>query len=545
MSSITGFANLYDPEEKNNNPPFSLSAKMVTSNHLRLNFTIEPGFYLYQRSFIFYEKGNLNNYLKPLTYPQASTRLDSPLPIYKTPFSLEFILNDKTLKNGLIIEYQGCSEKGICLPPEKKQLKFINHLPEIIPYSVSTPPLTQKTLKVFLSYVTFFIMGILLSFTPCVLPLMPIVLNILVGKPQENAYSPVILSILYVISMSFTYTLLGLGVGVLGIHIPTIIQQHPSIIIVFSFILLIMACYQFEIFNFSRDFSLKFPSLIKFKQGTAVNAILVGAASSILLSPCITPALIGALAYVGQTGDAFFGGIALFIFSIGMGIPFILLSMVGGHFLPKAGAWMIPIKQFTGVLLLALCLELLANLLPFSILKILCYLWLIGSSCIILFFKTNHTKTFLIKYLLLFIFWGLSGVWINYIFKTNSPIHNTLPFKTLRTLSDLNLAFEESKNTQKPLLIDVYANWCRTCKIQEQLWFKNITLRELFTHYVLYRVDITGDQSIQDNLIQGLGIVGAPTYFIYSKEGKLIHTLNGEIKENQIIKALREVEQLN
>ena len=379
---------------------FQVSIEESDKNKIVTNWYVEDGYYLYKDKISVAPKDQKNIELGVLSLPQGEEKIDeyfgkiisidhsfqSVIPINKVPADVSTI--------DLIVKYQGCAKAGLCYPPIIKNLRaeLSNSNGGVIVTSanssVSNPvnssagfqseqdriATTLASGKLWFTVITFFGLGLLLAFTPCVFPMIPILSSIIVGQGENISASKAFsLSLVYVLAMAVTYTAAGVVVGLSGENIQ-IWFQNPWVISVFAgiFVLLSLAMFGF--------YELQMPNAVQSKlnqisstqqQGTYLGTGIMGFLSALIVGPCVTAPLIGALIYIAETGDAIIGGVALFALSMGMGTPLLAIGTSAGKILPKAGAWMDIVKGVFGVLLLALAIWMLERILPASIILLL------------------------------------------------------------------------------------------------------------------------------------------------------------------------------
>ncbi len=475
------------------NEAFALKADMnPTQNTVLVHFDIAPGYYLYREHFHFFSNQNDPVPATAITFPKAITKHDADLGdhlIYRKNVDILLTLPKDTIAKGLRIEYQGCAAAGFCYPTETKNITFSNEgIATITDSTTETPAVYESETShitnllqdsnLGLTLAIFFGMGILLAFTPCVLPMVPILANILTGnKGPLTKKRSLYLSGLYVLSMALCYTVAGVIAGLLGNHLPSTLQQ-PLVLVALSFLLLLFALSQFDLLQFQlpqvfANIGNQFGQ--KYQQGSALGAISMGMVSALVVSPCVTPALVAALAYIGQTGNAVVGGLALFVLAIGMGTPLMLAATLGSHLLPKAGAWMGSIKFITGLLLLVLAGSMLLRAVPL---------------------QASTDK--------------------------QASIKEHGAFTLIATQEELNQAILNARQQGKAVLLDVSAEWCVACHEMDKEVFDNQHIQTLLKPVHLLRLDLTQTTPLKTDLTKSLNIIGPPTLIFFDKEGKEI-----------------------
>lgn len=494
---------------------FILQITPIKKNNLttaKIHFNIAPHYALYQEHFKFRRLNGQPIPEKNITLPPALVKKEGQeeYKIYKK--EIEILVALDQADSGLRIQYQGCGEMGFCYPPVSQELRIVNGSVQITKLSpeafetVSTKAVTQTLVgqsseqsstpaapdepesevdhitdffqgKSILSTLAAFLgLGLLLAFTPCVLPMVPILANILVGQQQPlSRKRSFTLSGLYVLSMAACYALAGLAAGLLGSHLSTTLQQ-PLILVSLSFLLLLFALSQFNVVQVQLPLfltgTLKRLEIKHHHQGSALGAIGMGAISALVASPCVTPALVGALTYIGQTGDALLGGLALFFLALGMGLPLLMAACIGSHLLPKAGAWMKYIKNITGLLLVGLAGSILWRAVPL----------------------TSNTAV-----------------------ASTAAIHDFTP---VHSVAELKEALKLAETQKKPVLLDVYADWCVSCRQMDKEVFEDKQIQAQLKGVQLLRLDLTQQTQASKHLQKELGIVGPPMVLFFWPDGQ-------------------------
>ena len=487
------------------------------------------------------------NVPEPVTYDEFIVHFNNlDLTI---PFSL---LKSKIDSNEYEIEFhfQGCSKLGLCYAPINE--KYLLTLAEVAPKVETKKDIEQKietnenlsetdsianSLKeknLLLVLVTFFGFGLLLSLTPCVFPMIPILSSIIVGASKNETMTAsrgFFLSLVYVLSMSVAYTIAGVIAGIFGANLQVALQ-NPYVLVVFALVFVALA---FSMFGY---FEIKLPQSIqtklnkttdgKEKQGIAGIAIM-GFLSALIVGPCVAPPLAGALVYIGQTGDALFGGLALFVMSLGMGVPLLLIGLGAGKFMPKPGGWMESITRIFGIVMLGVAIWLLDRVLDATIIIYLWALLLLGSAIYLKIYQ--HILTQLITVVLFILgvvlFVGaISGATnpLNPLEKFTSSkavqsLDEKLVFTKIKNIQELELAI---KNSDKPVMLDFWASWCVACKEFEEITFKDEEVIKKLQGFTLLKADVTANNDDDKALQKMFGIVGPPGIIFWDKNKKEI-----------------------
>ncbi|WP_368030359.1 protein-disulfide reductase DsbD [Arcobacter sp. s6] len=471
------------------------------------------------------------------------------------PFSL---LKSKVDSNEVEIEikFQGCSKAGLCYAPMGE--KYTLNLDGIVIKETKIAENSSKTKEtkeivapentdlnetdtianslkdgnILLILATFFGFGLLLSLTPCVFPMIPILSSIIVGASQKEkmtASKGFFLSLVYVLSMSVAYTIAGVIAGVFGANLQVALQ-NPYVLVVFALIFVALA---FSMFGY---FEIRLPESIqtklnkttdgKEKQGVAGIAIM-GFLSALIVGPCVAPPLAGALVYIGQTGDALLGGMALFVMSLGMGVPLLLIGLGAGRFMPKPGGWMEGITRIFGIVMLGVAIWLLDRVLDATLLMYLWALLLIGTAVYLKIYKNILAQTLTVVIFILgtsLLIGAISGS-TNPLkpfdkFTSSKGVQLTsekLVFTKIKNIDELNLAI---KNSSKPVMLDFWASWCVACKELEEITFKDEEVIKKLQGFTLLKADVT-ENNDDDKALQKLyGIVGPPGLIFWDKDKK-------------------------
>lgn len=438
------------------------------------------------------------------------------------------------------IKFQGCSKDGLCYAPmgEKYKLTLGDTITKTSAEDIKKEPeattlnetdtiansLKDGNLLIILA--TFFGFGLLLSLTPCVFPMIPILSSIIVGASKnENmtATKGFLLSLVYVLSMSVAYTIAGVIAGLFGANLQAALQ-NPYVLVVFSLIFVALA---FSMFGF---YEIKIPESLQTKlnkttdgkqnQGL-IGIAIMGFLSALIVGPCVAPPLAGALVYIGQTGDAILGGMALFVMSLGMGVPLLLIGLGAGRFMPKPGGWMEGITKTFGIVMLGVAIWLLSRVLDGSTIIALWVLLVLGTG---IYLRTlangiadlGSSLSFIIGVVL--IVGVISGAKdpLNPFEKiplfNNKTTSNELVFKKVKNITELELAI---KNSKKPVMLDFWASWCVACKELDTVTFKDAEVIRKLQQFTLLEADVTQNSDEDKELQKRFGVVGPPALIFW------------------------------
>nr|WP_265937068.1 protein-disulfide reductase DsbD [Aliarcobacter butzleri] len=443
------------------------------------------------------------------------------------------------------LKFQGCSKAGLCYAPmSQKQILVLNtNIQDEVSTNINETDSIANSLKeknLLLVLLTFFGFGLLLSLTPCVFPMIPILSSIIVGASKNETMTArrgFFLSLVYVLSMSIAYTIAGVIAGIFGANLQVALQ-NTYVLVIFALIFVALA---FSMFGY---FEIRLPQAIqnrvnkttdgKEKQGILGIAIM-GFLSALIVGPCVAPPLAGALVYIGQTGDAILGGLALFVMSLGMGVPLLLIGLGAGKFMPKPGGWMESITKIFGIVMLGVAIWLLDRVLDASIIIYLWALLLLGSAIYLKIYQHILTQliTVVIFILGVILFVGaISGATnpLNPLEKfTSSKMTQVsdekLIFKKVKNIQELELAI---KNSNKPVMLDFWASWCVSCKELEEITFQDEQVINKLQEFTLLKADVTQNNDEDKALQKKFGVVGPPALIFWDKD-------KNEIQASRII----------
>jgi thioredoxin:protein disulfide reductase len=521
---------------------FRLSAEAAGPDRVRLTWTIADGYYIY-RSRIKAETSGATAQLGQLDLPTGKMKTDeyfgeqevyyheivATLPVARaastTPTELP-----------LTITHQGCADAGLCYPPETRDINVT--LP---PGSASSVGFVSeqdrlatliRTGSLPLVLVTFFGLGLLLAFTPCVLPMVPILSGIIAGQgPRVTTGRAFALSLTYVLGMAFTYTVAGALFAAAGQQVQAVFQQ-TWIVLLFAGLFVLLALSMFGLFT------VQMPAAVQTRlanlsnrqtAGTFGGVAVMGALSALIVTTCVAPPLIATLSVIGQSGDMVRGSAALFLMSLGMGAPLLIVGASAGRLLPRAGAWMDDVKQFFGVLMLGVAVWMLARIVPERVALVL---WaipaLIGAWLLWRLVRRAGPALWIARGA--GVAAGLYGVALmaGAALGATDPLaplprlarqHEELPFKTIKSVDDLTREVAAAKAKGQPVLLDFYADWCVSCKEMEKYTFTDQQVQAALANVLLLRADVTANDDVDKALLKHFRIFGPPTIAFYSGDG--------------------------
>ncbi|MDN5091520.1 protein-disulfide reductase DsbD [Aliarcobacter butzleri] len=533
-------------------PEEAFKVKFIKNeDSLNIKFELGKDIYLY------HDKLQIN-ILKPQKI-EITKELNIPKPVNYEEFIVHFDDLNLTIPYNLLkskvdskefeieLKFQGCSKAGLCYAPmsQKQILMFDENIEN---KNINLENLNEtdsiannlKEKNLLLVLLTFFGFGLLLSLTPCVFPMIPILSSIIVGASKNETMTAsrgFFLSLVYVLSMSIAYTIAGVVAGIFGANLQVALQ-NPYVLVIFALIFVALA---FSMFGY---FEIRLPQAIqnrvnkttdgKEKQGV-VGIAVMGFLSALIVGPCVAPPLAGALVYIGQTGDAILGGLALFVMSLGMGVPLLLIGLGAGKFMPKPGGWMESITKIFGIVMLGVAIWLLDRVLDTNIIMYLWALLLLGSAIYLKIYQHILTQliTVVIFILGVVLFVGaISGATnpLNPLEKfTSSKMTQVsdekLIFKKVKNIQELELAI---KNSNKPVMLDFWASWCVSCKELEEITFQDEQVINKLQEFTLLKADVTENNDEDKALQKKFGVVGPPALIFWDKD-------KNEIQASRII----------
>ncbi|MEZ6975227.1 MULTISPECIES: protein-disulfide reductase DsbD [Aeromonas] len=507
-------------------------------NRLLLRLRIADDYYLYRHRFSF--QGENLTFEEPVL-PAGTDHEDDffgKTQVYYREVQIPVTLTEAGQQASLKISYQGCTD-GLCYPPTDKRIAVEPLVAEPPHDQVDAPtpaPASSQQDQLaaalgsqgfWLSVAAFFALGLGLAFTPCVFPMYPILTGIIAGAGHRlSTRRAFLLSFVYVQGMAVTYTLLGLVVASAGLKFQAALQ-HPYVLIGLSVMFVLLALSMFGLYTLQLPSSLqtRLSGLSNRQQGGSVLGVgIMGMISGLVCSPCTTAPLSGALIYVAQSGDLWLGGAALYALSLGMGLPLLLLGTSGGKLLPKAGAWMDVIKQLFGFALLAVPILLLSRLWSDQVATLAWLGWGL-LLCGYLYHHNQHQQHSVGRSLRGFVLLlaMISAVVVgkdlllppqgaSTAAQTEAPA-----FIRIKTLDDLKTQLAAARG--KPVLLDLYADWCVACKEFEHKTFSDPAVRERFGQMVLLQADVTANDDADVELLNGLNVLGLPTLIFFDRAG--------------------------
>ena len=533
---------------------FALEVHAIDQHTLIASFSVTPSYYLYRNKTEFSIDGGKTRVVR-VDLPKGEIKNDpnfGTLEVYHQSFQAQIALENADPAKPLVLNatYQGCSDNGLCYPPIEKAISV--DLTQTV--SAATAPFTpvstasdNETSKIaslfrngsFWLIVSFFFgAGLLLSLTPCVFPMIPILSGIIVGRGHKITHvHALILSLAYVLGMAITYAIAGIAAGYSGNLISSALQT-PWVLGGFAAIFVLLSLAMFGLYE------LQLPTALQSKLSDTSNKLhgghlsgvfAMGALSAVIMGPCVAAPLAGALLYISQTHDAVLGGTALFVLALGMGAPLLLIGTSAGALLPRAGAWMEAVKRFFGVMMLAMAIWIVSPVIPVSAQMLLWAALLIFAAIFLhALDPLPHTalgwhkvgKSVGIFALLLgvaFLVGALSGARdilrpLGNIGRASAEVPASLQFDRIKTGADLDARIAAAKG--KTVMLDFYADWCVSCKEMERLTFSDAGVQARLKNAVLLQADVTANDAADKTLLQRFQLFGPPATLFFAADGK-------------------------
>jgi thiol:disulfide interchange protein DsbD len=537
---------------------FPFNAEVKNGQTLQLHWEIAEGYYLYRDKLKLSLENSPDVSIASFSTPRGELKEDElfgTVETYHGPITVELPLIRKTTATQeitLIAEFQGCAEKGVCYPPIKKKTTL--QLPALtettqknsLPLAVTIPKPQQseqeqiaselKGNSLWLTIVTFFGFGLLLALTPCVFPMIPILSGIIVGHGDKiTTRHAFLISVVYVIATALTYTFFGVLAGLFGSNIQALFQ-NPWVLTTFSALFVALSLSMFGFYELQLPSSLqsRLSELSHKQKHTYIGTAIMGVLSALIVGPCIAAPLAGALIYIGQSGDAILGGLALFSMGIGSGIPLIIIGTSAGKLMPKAGPWMYAIKAFFGVSLLGVAIWLMERILPTEMTMLL---WALLFICSSVYMRASDSikeedsgwhklwkgvGQFLLIIGVLMIIGAASGN--RDVFHPLRGLTNGAPtattaasFTTIHSSNALNRQLELASQQNRWVMLDFYADWCISCKEMEET-FREESVQQKLSQMLLIKADVTENSDQEKALLSQFGLVAPPAILFFAPD---------------------------
>ncbi|MGP2735149.1 protein-disulfide reductase DsbD [Serratia bockelmannii] len=495
-------------------------------NQVTLNWQIRPGYYLYRQQIkLVPQQATLGAF----TLPEGLSHKDEffgEVAIFKQQLNLQVPLQQAAANASLSVTYQGCAEAGFCYPPETRTIP-LDAVSAAAPLSASAPaeaPATPASLP--FSPLWALLIGIGIAFTPCVLPMYPLISGIILGRDRPQSSGRILaLAVVYVQGMALTYTLLGLVVAAAGLQFQAALQ-HPYVLIGLSALFIALALSMFGLY------SLQLPSALQTRlanwsntqRGGSLNGVfLMGALAGLICSPCTTAPLSAILLYIAQSGNLWAGGGTLYLYALGMGIPLVIVTLFGNRLLPRSGPWMQYVKEAFGFVILALPVFLLERVIGdlwglrlWSLLGLAFFSWAFALSL-----RSARGWARALQLLLLAAAVIAARPLQDWAFGTDQAQQAAQPhlaFTRINNVEQLDLVLQQARG--KPVMLDLYADWCVACKEFEKYTFSDAAVQASLANAVLLQADVTANSAEQAALLKHLKVLGLPTILFFDPAGQ-------------------------
>lgn len=534
-----------------------------TGNQLKISFVIADGYYMYRDKLKFSTNGAT---LAEINLPKGKIHHDDYFgeqEVYTSYIELPIGIKQANKDSSVSVTFMGCAEGKLCYPPTTRKALLTSVA--LNDGNISPDKETQSTSELnsqsqqnkqvvseqdrlsqllsnnnfALTLLIFFGLGIGLALTPCVFPMYPILSGIIVGQKQKLSTAKAFtLSMAYVQGMAITYSILGLIVASAGLKYQAALQ-HPYVLITLAILFALLSLSMFGLYD------LKMPSRWQQKMnqlsnnqkgGNLTGVFMMGVISGLVASPCTTAPLSGALIYVAQSGNLLLGFLTLYVLSMGMGLPLIILGTSGGKLLPRAGRWMEIIKTIFGFLLIAVSIVMIGRIWPGEVSDVLWSVWglvltgyLMHQNKLTEFsWKQSARSVLLLLALLASVSYGFQSI-MGHMHResisVNSNVQASNKFITIKTIEDLDKQLLEAKQAGKPVLVDFYADWCVACKEFINITFKDVEVKKRFKNIVLLKADVTKSDTDDNALLERYHVLGLPTLLLFNSHGEQMKNL--------------------
>lgn len=564
---------------------FRIEKKQIDAQNIHLQFIIADGYYLYKDRFSF-STDNPNVTIASFTLPKGQIKQDEffgEVEVYHAVLDLVIpITNPDKLAFNFEIKYQGCAEKGLCYPMETVSISIVGNTSPVVESAteIKTDDKLNKTISsekpkilsfseswVALSWyelLTIFGFGLTLSFTSCVYPMLPILVGIVL-RGQTGTLKAIILALIYILAMSTTFAVAGVVAGFLGAGSSLQIRmQSPWVLIPFACFFVLFAFSMFGVLN------IRLPAFFtnslnkvadKAHGGSILGAAILGACSSLVVSPCVSVPFVAILGYISSSGDAIGGGIKLFILGLGMGVPLFIIAAGGKALLPKAGMWMVVVRNAIGVMLLAVAIYLLSRVIPGYVTLALWGLLAAGVAIFIGTFDFTTGKTNIQKlaqvlglFLIVYAICAWVGAWqgntdplqsLKGISTTEQSTtkNSTLNWQVVYNQEELNSQLTVAKAAGKIAMVDWSADWCIACLKMEKEVFENNEVATKLADYQLVKIDMSKMTDQHRQLQNYYKVFGPPTILFFDKTGnELVNArIIGEMGQAEFLEHLNKI----
>ncbi len=549
---------------------FKLTARPLDERTVEVTYTVAPGYYLYREQFKFAANGAT---LGAPVLPAGKTKFDETfqkdVETYRDVVRIAVPVTQTAGKFELLVTNQGCADKGLCYPPQQRGIEVklagvggdgsarVMRANENLAAISGTDPASApaaataattyaaddagidgalRSGKFWTVVGVFFLAGILLSLTPCVLPMLPILSSIIVGHgAQVSRGRGLVLAASYSLGMALVYTALGVGAGLAGEGLAAALQK-PWVLSAFAIALVALSLSMFGVYE------LQLPSALtgrlsnasqRLPAGRFAGVFAMGGVSALLVSPCVAAPLAGALVYLSQTRDVWLGGTALFSLAAGMSVPLLLMGASAGALLPRAGGWMDEVKRFFGILLLGVALWTVQSVLPASL--VLAFWGALAIAAAVMLVSSHHGRRA----------GGTQSIWRRVLAAVlaacglmqlvgaasggtnpSQPLAHLrggqsaaagLTFTYVRSAAELDNAL---RTAGRPVMLDFYADWCVSCKEMERFTFVDPAVQKKLSGALLLKADVTANNEADRTLLKRFNLFGPPGTIFFDAQGR-------------------------
>ena len=524
---------------------FKMSVTNIGEKKILIDWQIEEGYYLYMGMFEF-STDQENVKITKAQMPDGTKKVDEffgNVDVYYNSTSAELTFDKINKNTNLIVTYQGCADAGLCYPPIKKIISLDKYSSEeglFLKTSSSNDQfyITEQlnTQSIILNIFLFLLAGLLLSFTPCVFPMIPILTGIIVGQgPNISRKKSFLLSLTYVLTMAFTYAIAGTIIAASGINIQASLQS-PYVIgtLTILFIILALSMFNFITIQMPQYFqNILINKSNNNKSGSYVGVGIMGSLSALIVGPCVTAPLIGALVYIASTNNYIIGATALFSLGIGMGLPLLILGTSASELMKKIGPYLEFVNKLFGILFLVVAVWLVERILS---IYMAAFLWASLAAFIAWLFYRSNAENYIVKstlnvlsiVLVSYSLLQVYGLRANDNFEPTSSFiekKDSQIFVKLKSTTDL---FDSIKNTENITMVDLWADWCVACKELDKYTFSDLRVRELLTNINIIKFDVTENNDDHSKFLSDNQIYGPPALMFFDNKGN-------EIKSARIV----------
>lgn len=540
---------------------FQFSVSVVSADKITVNWKIAPGYYLYRDRLHFDFTPKVIADIK-LPKGELKQRVNQPSElIYANQLSIPITLHSAVASVQLGVSYQGCSAKGFCYPPTHQLTTLdLSGYPHSVITQETSPSLQSLLTDQFsvkalfdsthfgMTLLIFFGMGLLLAFTPCVLPMIPILTGIIIGHKQPvSTQKATWLSVTYVLGAAITYAIAGVIAASMGSSLQAWLQQ-PWIIAATSslFVILSLSLFGFYDLRLPNRWQNRITAISRKQQGgTYLGVFIMGMVSTLIVSPCVTAPLVGVLMYIAQSGNQLLGASALFAMGIGMGVPLVLIGASTGKYMPKRGPWMILVQKVFGVMMLGMAVWLLMRVASMATISVfLSILLFAGAVYLAVTDVAEHPKSWYQKLsgsVVLMLVLSASTFTMPHLIRsvsTDSPLQvDNSAFTVVHSVADLTKQLTAAREAGKPVLLDFYADWCESCVSMDKKVFNEPAVINKLGDFVLLRADLSANDKEDEALLKKYEVIAPPTVLLFNDSGKEVnsHRMVGELDAQEFM----------